>query len=61
MQVVFYVLAVTALVVLSLIFGPLLFIWALNELFLLNIQYTFWTWLAAMVLLISLKTTIINK
>ena len=32
------------------IFAPLLIIWALNTLFALGIAYTFWTWLAALIL-----------
>lgn len=36
-----------AVVVLLIVFGPLLSIWALNTLFpALAIPYTFWTWLA---------------
>lgn len=34
------------LIILILIFGPLISIWALNTLFALSIPYTFWTWLA---------------
>lgn len=30
--------------------GPLAVIWALNTLFALGIPYTFWTWLAVLVL-----------
>ncbi len=37
-------------------FGPLLTIWALNTLFpVLAIPYTFWTWLATVVLFGGLK------
>ena len=35
-------------------FAPLAFIWALNTLFTLGIPYTFWTWLASLVLTSSL-------
>ena len=31
---------------------PYIFIWALNTLFGLNIQFNFWTWLAAVIILI---------
>ena len=34
------------LVILLVIFGPLVTIWSLNTLFVLGIEYTFWTWLA---------------
>lgn len=39
------VVAIVALVVL----WPLVTIWALNTLFALNIAYTFWTWLAMLI------------
>lgn len=38
------------LAVLLVIFGPLAIIWSLNTLFALAIPYTFWTWLAVVVL-----------
>lgn len=34
---------------------PLTIIWSLNELFHLGIPFTFWTWLAAFLLLGSIK------
>jgi hypothetical protein len=34
---------------------PLAIIWSLNELFRLGIPFTFWTWLAAFLLLGSIK------
>lgn len=34
--------------------GPLALIWALNTLFNAGIAYTFWTWLAALVLSMAL-------
>jgi len=40
------ILVVVALIVL----GPLIVIWALNTLFGLGIAYTFWTWLATLVI-----------
>ena len=40
---------------------PLAIIWALNTLFNLSILYTFWTWLAGVVLLITLQTISIKK
>ena len=39
-----------ALVLALIIAGPLLLIWALNTLFNLNIDYTVWTWLAALII-----------
>ncbi len=38
------------LIILVIIFAPLVTIWALNTLFLLAIPYTFWTWLAVLIL-----------
>lgn len=38
------------LLVLAIIFFPFAVIWALNTLFGLTIGYTFWTWLAVVVL-----------
>jgi hypothetical protein len=40
-----------AFVVLAIIFGPLVILWALNQLFpVLAIPYNFWNWLAVVVL-----------
>ncbi len=44
------IIAIVALVVALVILGPLAIIWALNTLFGLGIAYTFWTWLAVLVL-----------
>ena len=45
------VVAMVALIVTLVVAGPLLVIWALNTLFpVLAIQYTVWTWLAALIL-----------
>jgi len=44
-------IAMIALIVVLVVAGPLLVIWALNTLFpVLAIQYTVWTWLAALIL-----------
>jgi len=44
-------IAMIALIVTLVVAGPLLVIWALNTLFpVLAIQYTIWTWLAALIL-----------
>lgn len=43
-------LFIIALLIAVIIFGPLAFIWGLNTLFpVLAIPYTFWTWLATLV------------
>ena len=42
--------AIVLLVTLVIVMGPLLMIWALNTLFALGIAYTFWNWLAVVVL-----------
>jgi hypothetical protein len=44
------IISVVILVVALVILGPLAIIWALNTLFGLGIAYTFWTWLAVLVL-----------
>lgn len=44
------IIAGVILVVALVILGPLAVIWALNTLFGLGIAYTFWTWLAVLVL-----------
>lgn len=41
---------ILALVVLLIIVGPFAVIWALNTLFGLGIAYTFWTWLAVVII-----------
>lgn len=40
---------------------PFAIIWAINLLFSLNIQYTFWTWLACLVFLITLQSIRVDK
>ena len=45
------VIALIAIIIVLIIVGPLLTIWALNTLFpLLAIPYTFWTWLSVVIL-----------
>jgi len=52
-------LTLAALVFLLLaIAWPLFFIWALNTLFLFTIPYTFWTWLACWILLLTFQGAI---
>ncbi len=40
------IVVLAVLVVVIVLLGPLISIWALNTLFGLGIAYTFWTWLA---------------
>jgi hypothetical protein len=44
------IVAVFVLILLAIIFFPFAVVWALNTLFGLTIGYTFWTWLAVVVL-----------
>lgn len=44
------VVALVMIVVALVIFWPLVMIWSINTLFGLGIPYTFWTWLAMLVL-----------
>ncbi len=48
------------LIVLLVIIGPLIGIWAVNTLFSISTPYTFWTWLASIVFFGMLKTTTSN-
>jgi hypothetical protein len=48
-------------VILLVIFWPFAIIWALNTLFAFGIAYTFWTWLAVLVLTMSFGKTNVNK
>lgn len=52
-----FVIAIIALA----IFWPLIVIWALNTLFAFNIAYTFWTWLAVLVLTMTFGKTTVSK
>lgn len=53
------VVGVVALVILLVIAGPLLILWSLNTLFpALAIEYTLWTWLAALILGSTLSPTV---
>lgn len=59
------VLTLVGMIVLILIIvvaGPLLLIWALNTLFpVLVIPYTVWTWLAALILGATVSTTKVKR
>lgn len=46
--------------ILCVVFGPLLSIWALNTLFKLGIEYTFWTWLAMIFVNLTLCARIVK-
>ena len=48
-----FVIAVLALV----LFWPFALIWAVNTLFGLGIAYTFWTWLAAFIMMVAFGKT----
>lgn len=51
-----YLILLVALVIVAVVFGPLLFIWSLNTLFSLGIAYTFWNWLASLILISFIAT-----
>jgi hypothetical protein len=56
------ILAVLAFAVLALIFGPLLTLWALNTLFpVLAIPYNFYSWLAVVLLNLTLRSSVSFK
>jgi hypothetical protein len=55
------IMGLVLLVVVLAIFGPFVTIWALNTLFGLGIAYTFWTWLAMVVLGMFLNARIGQK
>lgn len=51
-----------ALILIIVVAGPLLLIWALNTLFpVLAIPYTVWTWLAALILGATVSTTKVKR
>lgn len=52
--------AVIAIFVLAILW-PLVIVWALNTLFNLSIAYTFWNWLAGLVLLTAIKARVTNE
>jgi len=54
MKILLLLLVVVALVII----GPLLLIWALNTLFGLGIAYNIWTWMAAALLSIAIKSNV---
>ena len=44
-------------VLLMVLFWPFVLIWAVNTLFGLGIAYTFWTWLAAFIMMVAFGKT----
>jgi hypothetical protein len=56
------VLGFAVLVLALVILGPLITIWAINTLFpVLAIPYTFWTWLAVIILFSAVRTNVSYK
>ena len=56
------IIAVLAFAVLAVIFGPLATIWAVNTLFpLLAIPYNFYSWLAVVLLNLTLRSSVSFK
>jgi len=53
--------ALIVLGVLLIIFAPFIVIWALNTLFGLGIAYTFWTWLAALIITGAFGNTSVTR
>ena len=54
--------AFVAIVIGLIIFWPFVLIWGLNTLFpVLAIPFTFWTWLAALVVTMTFGRTTVNK
>ena len=51
----------TLLFITLIVFWPLGAIWSLNTLFKLAIPYTFWSWLAVVVLVVFAKSGITSK
>lgn len=51
------IVLLTLLALVILISGPLAGIWALNTLFGLGIEYTPWTWLAALIVMATVTPT----
>jgi hypothetical protein len=47
---------IVVLIVLLVIFGPLMGVWAINTLFHTNTAYNFWTWLASLLFFGMLKS-----
>lgn len=52
------ILAVAVLLIVAVVFGPFIVIWAWNTLFgtVYTIAYTFWTWLAVLVIGVFIRS-----
>ena len=55
------VLFLVTVLVLVVVGVPLAVIWAVNTLFALGIAYTFWTWLATLILMLTVFSSKISK
>lgn len=55
------IVGVIIAMILLVVLWPLVIVWALNTLFGLGIAYTFWNWLAALVLLLAIKARVSTK
>jgi hypothetical protein len=51
------IVGIVVLAIVMIIVGPLIGVWAINTLFHTNTEYTFWTWLAALLFFGLVKTT----
>ena len=59
MKNIFIFAGVAALILALVLAGPLLILWSLNTLFpVLAIPYTVWTWLAALILAVTVSPTV---
>jgi hypothetical protein len=56
-----YMIGLITLIILLITIGPLAVIWALNTLFGLTIPFTIWTWLAVIILNLTISSTNIKK
>jgi hypothetical protein len=56
-----YIIGLIILIILLITIGPLAVIWALNTLFGLTIPFTIWTWLAVIILNLTISSTNIKK
>lgn len=55
------VIGIVIAVLIAVVLWPLAIVWALNTLFGLTIAYTFWTWLAALVLVSAITSSTSKK
>lgn len=57
----FGLIGIVIAMVILVVLWPLVIVWALNTLFGFTIAYTFWNWLAALVLLLAIKARVSTK